>query len=501
MATATRPRAEPRRSVSSRPRDSRRVWIAFAAIALLAAGLRIPFMWTGVGADEGGYAFIAHEWANGAHLYRDLFVDRPQGLMVLYRGLTDIGYHAWAIRLGAVLAGTLLTLLVGALGWMLRSRATGIAAAAIFAVAGVAPRLEGFTMEGELAAAVPATAAVACAVRWRMVGRDRWLLAAGFIGAIAVLMKQSGFDGLLIAAIIAAAGAAPWRARARRVGLVAGAACVPVMASIVHGLAIGWSDYWLGVYGWRAHQDLGRGLGARISDLADQVSGIAPDLWAMALVAALGAAICIRRWRALWVAPVWFVAGFIAINGGGLYLPHYFIQLLPPLALLAGIAAAAAYARSALVAVGLTCLAIVPVAVTLAGYATDSSAQRERTIRWNLRYDVDVRIARFIRAHSTRRDEIFALPTRADIYFLANRLPPTPYLWEHTPLVRASTLVALRARLSGPARPKFVIEGQNARDVDPTGGLKRAVARNYREVWRPAGGRDTRVMLARGRAL
>ena len=184
MAIATRPRGMAREPGPSRRRTSRRVWIAFAAIALLAAALRVPFMWAGVGADEGGYAFIAHEWAGGAHLYRDLFVDRPQGLIVLYRGLTDIGYHAWAIRLGAVLAGTLLTLLVGAIGWMLRSRSAGIAAAAIFAVAGVAPRLEGFTMEGELAAAVPAAAAVACAVRWRMVRLDHWLAVSGFLGAV-----------------------------------------------------------------------------------------------------------------------------------------------------------------------------------------------------------------------------------------------------------------------------------------------------------------------------
>src|SRR5437868_13851567 len=106
--------------------------VALAAIVLVAAGLRIPFMGTGLGADEGGYAFVAHEWANGAHLYRDVFVDRPQGLMVLYRGLTDIAYQAWAIRLGAVLAGTALALLVTALGWMLRSRSAGLAARAIF---------------------------------------------------------------------------------------------------------------------------------------------------------------------------------------------------------------------------------------------------------------------------------------------------------------------------------------------------------------------------------
>src|SRR5205807_8435000 len=163
-----------------------------------------------------------------------------RSLMVLYRALTDVAYQAWAIRAGAVLAGVALTLLVGALGWMLRSRATGIAAAAIVAVVGVAPNAEGFTMEGELAAAVPATAAIVCAVRWRSVQSRWWLVAAGSFGAIGVLMKQSGFDGLLVAGAIALAAAGPWRERAARVAAVAGGALLPLGAAVAQGLPVGW---------------------------------------------------------------------------------------------------------------------------------------------------------------------------------------------------------------------------------------------------------------------
>src|SRR5205085_445360 len=126
--------------------------------------------------DEGGYAYIAHNWANGVGLYHGVWVDRPQGLILLYRAITDIAYHAWAIRLTAVLAGATLAVLLGALGWMLRGPVTGAAAALIWAVVGVGPHIEGFTMNAELAAALPATAAVACAVRWRMVTRHGWLI-------------------------------------------------------------------------------------------------------------------------------------------------------------------------------------------------------------------------------------------------------------------------------------------------------------------------------------
>src|SRR5438128_3893822 len=475
--------------------------VALAAIALVAAGLRIPFMWTGLGADEGGYAFVAHQWANGAHLYRDVFVDRPQGLMVLYRALTDVAYQAWAIRAGAVLAGVALTLLVGALGWMLRSRATGIAAAAIVAVVGVAPNAEGFTMEGELAAAVPATATIVCAVRWRSVQSRWWLVAAGFFGGIGVLMKQSGFDGLLVAGAIALAAAGPWRERAARVAAVAGGALLPLGAAIAQGLSVGWGRYWLAVYGWRAHEDLGRSAGGRLDAFIDQFPVVRPDLLAVTAVAALGFLVALRSRRVLWIAPAWLLAALAALNAGGLYLPHYFIQLIPPLALLAAIGATALPLRSPAAAVALTCLAIAPVAVTLVQYATMPSRQRERTIVWDRRYQIDREVARFVRAHSTPRDQLMALPSRADLYFLAHRPPPIPYLWEHTPLVRASTIRTLRRGLAGPERPKFVVVVEDARDIDTSGRLRRIVARYYRDVWSPRGVRDIRVLLARGANL
>ena len=59
-----------------------------------------------------------------------------------------------------------LSLLLGAIGWLLRDRTTGIAAAFLFAVVGVAPQLEGFTLNAELAAALPATGALAAALLW-----------------------------------------------------------------------------------------------------------------------------------------------------------------------------------------------------------------------------------------------------------------------------------------------------------------------------------------------
>src|SRR5690242_17367556 len=129
--------------------------LGVAGCGLLALLLRLPFLTAGIGPDEGGYAYVAERWTHGAKLYSQVWIDRPQGLLLVYRTLLWIADKPWAIRLGAVLFGAAITVLVGAIGWLLRRPVAGVAAAAIYAVVGIAPRLEGFTFNGELAASLP----------------------------------------------------------------------------------------------------------------------------------------------------------------------------------------------------------------------------------------------------------------------------------------------------------------------------------------------------------
>ena len=137
------------------------------ALAAVAALVRLPFLGS-IGPDEGGYAYVAWQWARGHALYRGVWVDRPQGLILAYRVLISIAHSAWAIRLGAVLAGVAITLLLVWVGSLCDSERTGLLAGGLFAVAGVGPHIEGFTFNGELAAAVPSTAAVGMSlVAWR----------------------------------------------------------------------------------------------------------------------------------------------------------------------------------------------------------------------------------------------------------------------------------------------------------------------------------------------
>jgi 4-amino-4-deoxy-L-arabinose transferase-like glycosyltransferase len=475
--------------------------LTVAGIGLIAALLRLPFIWTGIGPDEGGYAFIAHQWAQGAHLYQSVWVDRPQGLLLLFRAITDIAYTPAAIRFAAVLAGASVAIVLGLIGWMLSSPAAGIAAAAIYAVVGVGPHMEGFTMNAELAAAVPAAGAVACAVRWRLAGGRRWLLAAGMLGGGAVLMKQSGFDGLVTAAVFAAGMAGSQRERIARAGLVLAGAVLPLGAATLDGLALGWSRYWSAIYGWRVHEGLGQTAANRLHLIGFALPRVAPDLVAITVVAVLGVVVCVRRGGILGLCPLWVLVAFLGINVGGMYWPHYFVQLVPPLALLAAIGASAVWVRRPLLAVLLICAAVAPVVVTLARLATLSRQERDNEITYAEGFKVGEQVAHFVRANSTERDTFYVLGSRADLYFLSDRRPPIPYLWANSPLLRSSTVMELLRDLSRPGRPKFVAVTGPPRKIDATGRLQRLLNKYYTFAWRPPGEHGTPLLIAHGATL
>src|SRR5262249_30012272 len=137
-----------------------RRYAPWAALALLAALLRLPFLGS-IGPDEGGYAYVAWRWSRGADLYRSVWIDRPQGLILVYRVLISMSHSAWAIRLGAIVAGAAVTVLLAAIGRLLAGPAPGFLAGSLYAIAGIGPHIEGYPFNGELAASVPSTAAVA----------------------------------------------------------------------------------------------------------------------------------------------------------------------------------------------------------------------------------------------------------------------------------------------------------------------------------------------------
>jgi 4-amino-4-deoxy-L-arabinose transferase-like glycosyltransferase len=472
--------------------------IVIAALAGLAVVLRLPFAWAGISMDEGGYAYVATRWASGARLYSDAaWVDRPQGLLVLYRAILAFGDTTQAVRVGAAVVAGVACLGVGIIARQLAGVAAGIVAAAVYAVASIAPAAEGFTLNGELgAAAFSVTSLAIVTTWWRRGGSGWWLLLAGLAGGAAITVKQSGFDGLVMALGVAAVAGAPGaRRRVGRVGVVAAGGLVPLGLSAGHGVLVGWHRYWWSVLGYRLNAPSGGGASLEARWRALQVGWhtVRWDIGLLAIGATVGVLCAVaagRRATAL-LGVAWTATAFVGVNVGGLYWPHYFVQLIAPLCVCASFVVALPRPRA--VAVATAALACAPVIATAAQWSTLTPNGLEDAIPYYRRSSVDEQLTNAIRACG--QQQVIVLPSEADLYFLADRPAPYPYLWGRGVAEIPGAIGLLRSVMLGPHPPPLVAwyrDGMST--IDPGGAIQRELRSKYHLVRQFSGVR----LMARG---
>jgi 4-amino-4-deoxy-L-arabinose transferase-like glycosyltransferase len=444
-------------------------WLGLVGASVLAVLWRAPFIHLPITTDEAGYVTIARLWAQGEPLYRAAWVDRPQGLLIVFRMLAAFGGSMVALRMTAVAVGVVLVLLVAAVGRELGGDRTAVAAALVAGALGCSPFLESFTLSGELLAAVPSVACVLCGARWLRTRRPAWLVAAGLLCGCALLVKQSAFDGGLAVAVVIAL-----RVRALRpLVVLAASAAVPVAAAAL--TAPSFHDWWFAVVAYRFH---GAGFvngvssisWAGVADVAVQlVKGIGP-LLAVAALGLRSAPLLVR---------VWVVTASLGALGGGLFHAHYLIELGPPLALAAGFGLVHASRRVAIAVTAAACLAAVATVVPTLGQSTRRDVHlifpRDRHLV------SDAAVARLVRRASGPHTTLLVLPPTASIGYLSHRQSAIPYLWARNVETIRSAAAAERLAILH-RRPATIVVEEQPGFLHAVGLTTATILRYYRPV-------------------
>ena len=448
------------------------------AVAALVLLVRLPLLGLPLDPDEGGYAYIAQRWAAGERLYSpQAWVDRPQGLLLLFRAVTSLSYSAAAIRVAAVFVAVVLALSVGAIAWALAGRLAGLLAAVTAAVLGAGSLIEGYELNGELAAAAVGCAGLALAFWWRAGSLGTgWLVPAGLLCGSALLMKQSAVDAPVVLLALAVS-----RRRWAPVLVAAAAMASAILLAAAHAAVTGWSDWWYAVVTFQRTVAASQTLGGRWDGVRHVAWHVAPELAGAAVVAVVGLVLLRRRSTGVpwWPMPVWLGVALLAVVSGPYAHPHYWVQMVAPLSVLVGVAAGSVSRRAA---VGLMVLVLaVPLGLQVV-LASRSPEHRTRTVVTDHRLLGNDAVADWIREHSAPDDRIYAFVASADVYLLADRLTGYPYLWqanvEHIPGARQQ----LAGYLSGPLAPRFVVVYQKPKDIDPYGILAPVLAAGYTKV-------------------
>jgi hypothetical protein len=353
-------------------------------------------------------------------------------------------------------------------------RITAVTAGLLAGTVGASPFVESFTLSGELLASLPAVLSLLAFVAYLSNARGRWLLLAGVLTGIAVLTKQSAFD-----AGLAAVAFLLWRDRRRGLapaGVLVGAALVPVAAAAATAARL---DDWLyAVIGYRFHGDslVTGSLHGRVHQLWMSMPPAAKALGVLALLAAIG-------WRrSPLLARLWLGTACLGVLGGGNFHPHYYLQLVPPLAVLGAVGVQTLWYSWARPGLG---VAFAGAAASLAlalPVAFASPAKQAKEIWPHDPHLVhDGVLADYVRAHTRPHERVLALWADADLYYLADRMPATRFLW-------ARNVASVPGAISGVhwvlrnRRAALVLVVQPLRKLDPTGRTRLLLRRDYYRV-------------------
>jgi hypothetical protein len=473
----------------------RRGWLLVVAVTAIMA--RLPLAGTPLDPDEGGYAYIARHWAQGSALYGPgAWVDRPVGLMLVFRWVTDISYSATALRVAAALAAAVLAVAVACVSRALTGPGAGLVAGVLAGVVLAGPFIEGYQLNGELLAATIGTWGVAIAVWWAS-GRlsTGWLVLAGVLAGVAPLVKQSAVDTLLAVLAVAAARSLATR-RARPVLLAVLGALLPFIAAVVWMVANGWSRAWFAVARFQADVARSQSLGDRVSAVAASIRHVAPDLIGLWLAAAVAAAVLGRRRRWLFPVPVWATAAVASVVTSPFGHPHYWVQAVGPLCVLAASVVPDLRHMSVrnrrLATAALTLALLLPL-VSQASVLVRSPTSRAAALTGDRRLASDTDIAAWLKVHDPSGDSIYAFVGAAELYLAAGRETGYPYLWYEAVQRVPGALPLLEQWLSSQAGPRFVVLYQSPKVVEPKGPLAGILRAHYA----PAATIDGYVVLER----
>jgi Dolichyl-phosphate-mannose-protein mannosyltransferase len=465
----------------SRAREVGHRWapaLVLAAVALTIA-MRAAFVDAPLTADEGGYGEVARLWEAGGRLYGDVWVDRPQGLLLVFRGVLEVGDSPALFRWAAILVAVAIVLVLFRLGVIVGGRIVGIAAALLMATAGASPWIESFTLAGELVALLPATAAVWAFARYQQSGGRGVLVGAGILAGCALMVKQSAVDATI--AIVATLVITRGRQGIRSAVVVLACACLPIAA----GLALSGdpSAWWQAVVSYRAQGDslLTGSLAARGDQFLDTLPAALAGVGLLVALAAVG-------WRdAPVLARAWLAGAAVGVLGGGNFHSHYYIQLAAPLALIAGFGIARVHAVRAGATAAIAAGVAVAVAALTLPLALDSPNAQARAI-WphDPHLTSDSAVAAWVRANSATQAPVQVLWGAASVSFLANRRPALPIMWKRPLESVPGALTELRLLLDRRV-PVLVVLAQPVSAGDPSGTTERILRENYRVVATVAG--------------
>lgn len=461
-------------------------WVCLGLVLLFVVTVRIRVLPVPLERDEGEFAYAGQLILEGIPPYQLAYNVKLPGIYAAYAlvmavfGQTPAGIHLGLlfVNLGAIV-------LLFFFARRLFDPYAAVIASATYALMSTSTAVMGFRAHATHFVIFAALGGFVLLLRGLESRRALTLFWSGLLFGIAVLMKQHGvFLGIFAFGVLlfhelsakrvvsdsnAAATGVPnpsrqptksfltglWRLAAFSLGTVMPYA----LTCLVLWRAGVFKDFWR----WTVVYAGGHSLPYSFQGLARNFQSNGPDNFFWGLAAAgffvLGTDRSVSGWTKGFVGGL-LAASFVAVTLGFYFFPHYFVLMLPAVALLVGAGCSLAGQRLRRSGLG-TLGVLLPVAVFLVGSGWALKSRRIAWIESYVSFDAAPALASYMSNHSTVASRIAVFGSEPEIYFYAHRHSASGYIYMYditSPAAHAGEMKQEMLREVEAARPEFVVD-------------------------------------------
>lgn len=453
-------------------------YAAILLVLILVASIRFRLRDFPLERDEGEYAYMGQLILQGIPPYKLAYNMKLPGTYAAYAVILALfGQTPAGIHCGLLLVNAATTILMYILGARLFGRSGGITAGACYALLSTGQAVLGTAAHATHFVIIFALAGVLSLLNALEKDRHWLLLPSGALFGMAFLMKQPGIFFLFFACLYLLSD--QWRRRpldwpglAKKAAILCLGAVAPFALTCLVMYATGVFDkFWFWTFGYAREYASTLTITEGIQQFGITFSKIVTPTALVWLIAAVGlpAAFWNTRFRVWKVFTAEFVLfSAVAICPGLYFRPHYFILLLPAVALLAGLAVSS---WCVIIDPARRSLRLVPPLVLVAALAYSVYQQRNyffiaspaaacRQTYGYSPFEESLEIADYLKSHTSRNDRIAVLGSEPQIYFYADRHSATGYLYTYALLEAQPYALQMQREMIGEiekARPAYLI--------------------------------------------